>query len=228
MAGWFSERLTVRDSTGASLATLAVVDVIPSLQAESLSAEPYPVEQGRSTIFSIGVVGGVPPFVTRATGLPLACAPAPNVSSWTCTPPEPGEFPTVLEVTDGAGVQVNSTFSLSVLDSLKVRLIALPMPPYSSEVELSASISGGSGPFTYEYLGLPPGCSAPSAGKVYCNSDAPGEYHVEVDVTDSIDGVNSSATEVSVGPGLGAVTLPAVLVAAGGAFGICVLARGRR
>ncbi len=52
-------------------------------------------------------------------------------------------------------------------------------------VVLSVSYSGGSGPYTISWLGLPPGCASAESAELSCNPSVPGSYEVSALVRDS-------------------------------------------
>ena len=52
-------------------------------------------------------------------------------------------------------------------------------------VQFSISVSGGTAPYTFDWTGLPAGCSSSNTAQLSCTPTATGTYSVEVTVTDS-------------------------------------------
>lgn len=68
------------------------------------------------------------------------------------------------------------------------------------EVELTPTVSGGLGELTYHYFGLPPGCTSLNTSLLLCVPTEPGDYYVQVNVTDQLGRFITATSEFSVGP----------------------------
>jgi hypothetical protein len=76
---------------------------------------------------------------------------------------------------------------------------------------LTTSASGGTGPLTYVYSTLPPGCASQNLSRISCTPSTTGQYVVGVNVTDTVGGHASATATLDIAmPGL---TLTASLAA---------------
>lgn len=65
-------------------------------------------------------------------------------------------------------------------------------------VELTTSAYGGTGPLTYTYFGLPPGCASSNASSFECRPSTPGLFDVSVFVNDSGHHAASGSADLTV------------------------------
>lgn len=80
-----------------------------------------------------------------------------------------------------------------------VQLQAVPgVVVLGGSVEFRANSSGGTGPLSYTYSGLPPGCIEANVSAVDCVPNQTGLFEVRVEVRDSAGAVADAATLVSV------------------------------
>ncbi|MCI4351038.1 MAG: hypothetical protein L3K15_05960 [Thermoplasmata archaeon] len=66
--------------------------------------------------------------------------------------------------------------------------------------QLTASVVGGSPPYSYGYTGLPPGCSSTNGAILNCAPTATGTYQVNLSVTDSAGNHSFAALALVVNP----------------------------
>ncbi|MCI4322570.1 MAG: PKD domain-containing protein, partial [Thermoplasmata archaeon] len=106
----------------------------------------------------------------------------------------PGNYTARLWVNDSIGDAVLGSVVIPIKPSLTVTLTGV-----SSFTEVGKSISivtnvlGGAAPYTYGYLGLPPGCGPTTAASLTCAPSNPGSYLVSATVHDSL-GFTARAT----------------------------------
>ncbi len=126
-------------------------------------------------------------------------------------------------VIDGNSSAVRVTFA----PALTVALRASANPaPVNASMNFTAVTGGGSGPFTFTWSGLPPGCASENASAVPCTPSENGTFDVLVIVGDPI-GVAASSNltfQVVVPPPVGAA--PAGARAGPGATTVFALATG--
>jgi hypothetical protein len=63
---------------------------------------------------------------------------------------------------------------------------------------LSVTVYGGTTPYTYNYTGLPTGCTSANASTLACTPTAAGNFPLSVNVTDSVGNHSSATTDLTV------------------------------
>jgi hypothetical protein len=178
--------VTVYDANnGTDSATVPyLVYIRPSLP--DLAANPGSIDLGQNVTFWALAVGGSGNFTYQWSGLPSGCA-ALNRSSIECVPTLAGSVEITLNITDSDGVLVGHSFAFTVNPDPSVSTpTASPGSATTGQsVTFSATASGGSGVFSYSWIGLPPGCHSANASTVTCQPSSAGSYEVTVNVTDS-------------------------------------------
>lgn len=108
-----------------------------------------------------------------------------------------GEFPITVWGNDSTGANVSGHFKIGVADPIVVALIVSPSATLSagSTVTLEANATGGFPPYSYDWTGLPSGCTYLNASELTCQPGAAGTYAISVGVTDKV-GFNGSGTIV--------------------------------
>ncbi|HEY6238641.1 MAG TPA: YncE family protein, partial [Thermoplasmata archaeon] len=99
------------------------------------------------------------------------------------------------------------------------------------ETNFTVVVSGGSGPLSYAYAGLPPGCSSQNASIVPCRPTAAGSYDVTVTVSDAVGRSANASSGLVVSAPNGSplsvtVSITPAAVALGGSTTIAALASG--
>jgi hypothetical protein len=157
--------------------------------ASGITASRYSADVGQTTNFQAPITsGGLPPYTYLWQGLPSGCSgtttPTPS-----CSFTGPSQSTIFASVTDFLGATIVSA-SLSFL--------VFPDPAFSSyptadpdpvsvgsSVIFTAAVSGGSGGFSFEWQGLPPGCASANASSIACTPTVNGTYAISVSVIDS-------------------------------------------
>ncbi|MCI4344339.1 MAG: hypothetical protein L3J87_01770 [Thermoplasmata archaeon] len=186
VAGNFSVVATVMDAVNESATAVLRLVVAPALVINSFAPSRSSLDLGQTTVLSTSVSGGLPPDSFRYSGLPTGCAGV-NQSSFQCVPSGVGSFGRLhVDVQDAAGSRVGLSSRLEVAASLViVSFEALPArTTVGAAVVLVANVTGGTGPSTFEYTQLPPGCSSTNNSTSPCVPSAIGTFNVSVAVTD--------------------------------------------
>lgn len=85
-----------------------------------------------------------------------------------------------------------------ILESVTVSPPTVPVYGYAT---FTAQATGGEGPLTYSYQGLPPGCTSQNLSSLYCSPTAQGSFTVNATVHDSRgNSVSASVTLVVTSP----------------------------
>ncbi len=215
-AGSTSVNVLVTDSHGLTATQSLTLTVNPSgggPAIASFSASPNPVATGSVVRFSVSVSGGTPPYSYSYLGLPLGCSSI-NTEYLNCTPTTSGNFTVQITVTDSVARSISASAHLEVTSPsgsgapvLGV-FTASPNPvTQGSQVSFSISVTGGSGPFSFTYAGLPAGCANQNLSHFSCNPSSSGTFTVVVTVSNSYGSPTKQLT-LTVNPSNGGNNLP--------------------
>ncbi|MCI4333503.1 MAG: YncE family protein [Thermoplasmata archaeon] len=191
-----SNQIDVFDQNNGTVSVLANSPQIASLRADRNSTEPeVPITLVAS------VVNGTAPFDFGGSTLPPGCVPADSPVV-TCSFSRPGTFGWGVNLTDAAGYPAWGNLRVSVLPPPTAT--AFSASPTALDVGqaliLNVTTSGGIPPFTYNYLGLPPGCVNQDYPEVSCAPASTGVFLPTVIVNDSVGGRAETSTRVVVSP----------------------------
>ncbi len=201
-AGNFSISAVVSDRDGVSGGTLPVLVRVTALPAAALSISRAVIDVGQTvTVAEHTLSSGAGGLTFDVAGLPPGCA-APTALPFICSPTTAGNYSFTLNVTDAAGgTNQSAAVSLTVNPRLGVAWAAGPalnLTVYGT-TELSVAVTGGTVPFTIEYLGLPTGCPTANSSAITCTPSATGNFTTYVRVTDSVGAVAQSEVNLTVG-----------------------------
>ncbi len=154
--------------------------------AVCLGINPSTINIGQSVTFTATVKGGTPPYTYDWTGLPTPCIGL-NINTITCNPETAGTYDVTITANDNTGIATDSsTLVVNQPPSLKVSLNINPSTiNIGQSVKFTASVSGGTSPYTYSWTGLPTSCISSNTATITCNPNAAGTYNAGVTVIDS-------------------------------------------
>ena len=159
-----------------------------SVSALPPRATPPVLDQSFKGHVSVFKFGGNSSFYSYAWNhLPAGCSTA-NTSSISCSPSIPSTYPVSVIVTDASGqsaTSLSSNWTVNPLPTIQAFTIAPSPSVVSQQVNVSVTVAGGTGPFAYQFTGLPPGCPTQSKAVLNCYPQAVGTYNVHVVATDS-------------------------------------------
>lgn len=192
--GSYQVSVAIQDSTGYSWTTSLTVVVLPLLESGALSIAPSSTDVGRNVTLRWNSSGGVLPFTYSYANLPPGCT-STNLPQLSCAPSGIGTFAITASVTDSIGVTRASWAILVVNPSPSIpAFLAAPSLVYvNSTLVLDARATGGTGPLTYTYQGLPPGCVSANSTILSCVPTGSGNFTVLLTVKDQ-QGEQSNAT----------------------------------
>lgn len=200
-AGSYPVQLMVADVDGSWTSSTLVVEVYatPSLAATvtpDSGVGPLTVE------FTAAVRGGLGPMAFEWSFGDGSAAPVANA---THTYGRAGTYLASVEVTDVFGTtETQGPFAIAVAPApppIRVSLSAEPVPAWlGSPIQLSAEVTGGVGPYTYDWSGLPVGCAAPAQSAGLCRPASVGTDRVTVVVRDSWNDSANASTVLVVQP----------------------------
>ncbi|MCI4324001.1 MAG: hypothetical protein L3K03_08340 [Thermoplasmata archaeon] len=186
--GRFAVNVSVNDSHGipANRSTTLVVNTDPALTGFSASLATVTV--GTSTVLQLtDNSGGTSPYVFSYASLPPGCSSA-NTAALTCTPTSagPGSFLVNASLRDAVGWRSYSTLALTV--NARPSFLSTSAVPGAIDLgqssTLYANVTGGTGPLSYAYWNLPPGCATADQPSLACTPSSTGDTVLAVNVTD--------------------------------------------
>jgi YVTN family beta-propeller protein len=194
-AGTSSVWVVVEDSDDYSApSTAASITVSATLVAGTLTLAPGSIDLGQSaqlTASSLGGSGGL----SYAWSLPAGCASS-SAATLSCTPSAAGAFWASATISDSNGASVLvGPVALTVVPALGTPTVSASdtTPQAGSVVVLSVSVSGGTGPLSYVWSGLPTGCASADSPSLSCVPTSAGSSSVTVTVTDAAGVAHTSA-----------------------------------
>jgi len=199
--GNFSVIVTVADLNGFSVAAEPVSLVVNPDPVTTIVAAPSETDVGLKIAFAITASQGTGLFSYSYQGLPPGCSSS-NTPSLSCTPSSSGAYLIEVSATDEAGGIATSSVAVTVNPDLSITSFS---PSDSSiglgnETTLTVSVLGGTRPYSYQYSGLPPGCSSDNSDVLSCTPTASGSYTIQVSVTDNAGWSTMSSVRLTVNP----------------------------
>ena len=165
-------------------------DFISPITSVSLAVAPPSIHLGQEAGFLTAVAGGLGDLTYSYSGLPPGC-PSMNQSALLCVPSAVGVYPVQVNVTDQVGRWAVAATTLTVGGAqgsaplLLTELLALPSTvTVGDQLTLAALAGGGSGPLSFTWTGLPPGCAPVNAPTVTCSPTTAGSYPIEAKISD--------------------------------------------
>ena len=155
-AGRYLATITFTDAWGepaTSPAAVLQVNALPTLTGPTLSLAT--IDAGVPTNLSTVVNGGTGPFEWSYEGLPSGCQTVNN-SLLTCSPSQTGAFNVTVNVSDSFGKTAEGIVHLVVnpLPSVQISASSTSISR-GSQVTITTIVSGGTGPISLSYSGLP-------------------------------------------------------------------------
>ena len=190
--GSFPVEMTVEDTQGAETHAFLNVTVKGSVPLSvQATASPSGPGAGEVVSFTGTAVGGSPPYSAWQWDCGDGSqAEGQNVShAYT----NPGNFTIRLTVTDALSQRANVSIPLRVWAQPGISLTLRPNAtslPLGDPVTFTASVAGGTPPYTFQYVGLPPGCAGNNASTFSCVPLQAGHYNITGTV---LDGAGRSA-----------------------------------
>ncbi len=149
------------------------------------------------------VSGGIPPFTVTLTAVPTYGTP-PFTFYWSLggevnatgatlqhTFTQLGDFVVTAWANDSLGTNVSGSAKIHSVSAPSVTVSLFPQATVNAGASVSFAVAptGGLGPFTYAWSGLPSFCTPPAlpnASVISCAGAKPGTYSITVVLTDSL------------------------------------------
>jgi len=186
-AGTFTVRVFANDTFGVSADATLLLTVNPVIAISHFTASVNPTEVGITTTLTSAVIGGTMPYTYVYTGLPAGCGSS-DTPSLSCKPSEFGTFAIRVFVNDSLRQSVSANLTLSILTAVTITSVSATPNPFdiTGSTTLTVVASGGSAPYTYNYTGLPTGCTSTDAASMVCTPSVSGSFTVRIFATDSL------------------------------------------
>ncbi len=186
------------DNYGSPTTTAPLVNVLSDPQVPLPSSNIPTADIGTLVTFEANASGGTGSYYYSWAGLPTGtgCSSA-NSSTLSCTPTQQSVSYVAVTVKDTNGYAATSAPSRFVVNSAPI--VSLQVNRSKLDVHESllfyANATGGTGVYTYTYIGLPAGCSSTSTNRLTCTPASTGmPFSVTVFANDTGGGsANSSA-----------------------------------
>ncbi len=182
-------------------------ELIPSLSATSPKTDV-----GVPTILTTeaSTSSGTPDF--SYSGLPGGCV-SENSAAISCLPDATGTFHVTVALSYAVGGESSATTTLTVAELPAISGFSASKNPVlpNSTTALSATVAGGTAPFSYVFTNLPPGCATADASAIECTPTRNGTFSVSVEATDRFGRSSSAVLYLVVGVVPGGPSLAADL-----------------
>ncbi|MCI4372156.1 MAG: hypothetical protein L3K02_00710 [Thermoplasmata archaeon] len=165
----------------------------------SLSASHSAVDVGVGVRFvtNTSAIFGTPDI--SYSGLPSGCDPI-NSPVLTCAPNAPGLFGVTASTSYGTSTGRTSSlaFRVNPLPSIETFSAAPSTITLGEVIDTTVQFSGGTGPFSFLYSNLPPGCASVDSPTAECTPTGSGTFLVNVSVIDSYGRSVNASLQVNV------------------------------
>src|SRR5947208_2785838 len=185
--GTFEVAVNITDSNGFSLISSNLsVNVYPDPSLASFTSSPRRIDEGQTTEFAASPSGGVGDLTLVYYNLPIGCESADS-TNLSCSPAAAGTYQVTLTVTDSSGFTISSSpVMITVNPDPTANIIASPSSiDLGQTFAITLLVHGGTGPFSYSFTMLPPGCGTSTSPELSCTPSALGNYTVEGFVSDA-------------------------------------------
>ena len=176
------------DNYGSPTTTAPLVNVLSDPQAFSPSSTIPTADIGTPVTFVARATGGTGAYYYSWAGLPAGngCSSA-NSSTVSCTPTQQSVSYVAVTVRDTNGFTVTSQPTRFVVNSAPIVSLQVNRSQLDVHETLRfyANASGGTGVYTYAYVGLPSGCSTANSSRLSCTPTATGTFTVTVFANDT-------------------------------------------
>jgi hypothetical protein len=153
--------------------------------APALRSTYSQLDVGVSTVLTAITEPGLSGVTYTYEGLPPGCD-SQNTSTLTCIPTGPGHYHVTVALPAELGAAAATTrLEVASLPSVVTFTASRTLVPAGQATTLAVSVSGGTGPLAFQYLDLPPGCSSRDTIVLACTPTTPGNYTVNVVVSDA-------------------------------------------
>ncbi len=198
--GALTVSVSVVDESGARAAASLPITVYADPQIDWIGTPTNVTDVGHPISVGVQASGGEGPYTYGWADLPTGCLP-PDGAELDCAPSTAGSFATAVEVTDvnrgtantsAIGILVNPSPWMRTPSVSEARVVA------GYPLTITAGPSGGTGPYSYEWLQLPGGCDPRNVSEISCRPTESGHFEVTVLATDALGESANATVEITV------------------------------
>jgi hypothetical protein len=185
---------TVTDKLGSIANGATIVGVSSDPTVTIPIARPGVIDVRQTVTFSTSATAGSGSYVYAWSGLPTGCS-SENSNVLSCSPSTAAVFRIEVSATDSNGFTVVSsllTFAVNPDPAITGFSASMGSFDLGQAVTFVVSASGGTGPLSYQYDGLPSGCTSTDTTAITCTPSSSGNSRVAVTVADAA-GVKTTA-----------------------------------
>ncbi len=179
--------VVVTDTVGTIVTSPGLTfEVLPLPTVSPPTATRTTLDVGQSVTLSASATGGFGNYTFSWQGLPLDCQRA-DTAQPTCTATSPGTWIIWPVVIDGDGGIADSSATISIqvnpAPTVAAPTVSAPSIGLGAQVTIAADPVGGTGGFTFNWSGLPPGCAG-AGREIRCTPSDTGTYSISVEIKD--------------------------------------------
>ncbi|MCI4330747.1 MAG: hypothetical protein L3K19_02725 [Thermoplasmata archaeon] len=197
--GTFTVEGELSDGLGVSSFANLSFTAEPAPTITSFTATPSTVTVGINATFVtlVGVPSGV--WSYAYAGLPAGCG-TPSTAAFACAPSQAGAFQVNVTATDHLNAKATASVVLQVnaLPAISSFSASPASVVLGASVQFSATAVGGTGPLTFDYSGLPAGCSSVNGTSLNCTPTAVGSFTVTLHAHDQFGRATASSLTLTV------------------------------
>lgn len=167
--------------------------------------------------------GGVGPYTYVASNLPPGLSFNATTREITGTPTQSGTYNIKLTVTDAEGKTITNTYTVKVIGVLSLATASLPdgLLGSSYPAQILPSVTGGTGPYIYQAINLPPGLSFNTTTRAITGTPTlGGNFTFSIKVTDANN--NVAVTDYNIKVIVGSPVVADVVICKGSAATLIV------
>jgi len=197
VTGHISVSVNLVDFFGRSSAAMSSSAVIYPKLSLTLTSTSSTLDLGQTVAFVSSATGGIGPYTYSYGGMPPGCVTV-NSSTVGCLPTQAGYYNITGEVMDLTNATAESNVSMKVIFDFTV--VVPTSPQVGQQFQLVVKPEGGYGTLTYNYSGLPPGCTSEDTSTLSCTPTQPGHYNITISVHDQAGDYASHVVSLTVLP----------------------------